>query len=154
MADVGRPSIFDWDIANVFLEQVATTTLSLKSICADESMPSVSSIFKYLKDNEEFAELYARAREAKAELLAEEILDIADDGSNDLMTIVKGDSSYDIENKEVTNRSKLRVDARKWLAAKMMPRKYGDKLDMTTGGDKIGSNIFKIQVVNPEKDEE
>src|SRR4030042_4530103 len=55
---------------------------------------------------------YAQAKKVQAECIAEEMLDIADDGSNDLMTIVKGDKEYKKDNKEVTNRSRLRIDTR------------------------------------------
>jgi hypothetical protein len=58
------------------------------------------------------------------------MIDIADDGSNDFMTITKGDISYEVENKEWTSRSKLRVETRKWAASKLKPKKYGEKLDL------------------------
>ncbi len=74
--------------------------------------------------------------------MSEDILDIADDGSNDLMTIQKGNTEYEIENKEVTNRSRLRVDTRKWLMSKMKPKKYGDKIDHTTNGKDLPSPIY------------
>jgi hypothetical protein len=89
--------------------------------------------------------MYARAKDNQADLLAEEILEIADDGSNDFMTIVKGDESYTVENKELVNRSRLRIDARKWYAAKLRPNKYGDKLDVTTDGKTINQvQIFQL----------
>jgi hypothetical protein len=97
-----------------------------------EHVPAASTIFKWLTENEDFAEQYARAREAQADTLADEILDIADDGSNDYMG---EDKAYD---GDAVQRSKLRVDARKWVAAKLKPKKYGDKLDLTSGGEKIG----------------
>lgn len=115
-------------------------------------MPAVRTILSWLLDGEkeegkqahkDFLRSYVRAREEQADFLAEEILEIADDGSNDLMTITKGDASYETENKEVTNRSKLRVDARKWIASKLKPKKYGDKLDLNhEGGQTI---VVKFQ---------
>jgi hypothetical protein len=69
----------------------------------------------------EFAEQYAHARDSQADTLADEILDIADDGSNDYMG---DDETY---NGDAVARSKLRVDARKWIASKLKPKKYGDK---------------------------
>ncbi len=76
--------------------------------------------------------------------MAEDILDIADDGSNDFMTITKGDKTYEVENKEVTNRSRLRVDTRKWIMSKMKPKKYGDKLDMTTNGKDLPTPLLQV----------
>lgn len=74
--------------------------------------------------------------------MAEDILDIADDGSNDLMTIQKGSVTYEVENKEVTNRSRLRVDTRKWLMSKMKPKKYGEKMDVTSDGEALKGNMI------------
>lgn len=104
---------------------------SLRSILLDETMPASSTVFKWLNQQPIFAEQYARAREAQADTLADEITDIADDGSNDYMG---NDDKY---NGDAVARSKLRVDARKWVAAKLKPKKYGDKLDLTSGGEKI-----------------
>lgn len=104
---------------------------SLRKITLDKNMPAASTIFKWLAENEAFAEQYARAREAQADTLADEILDIADDGSNDYMG---EDEKY---NGDAVQRSKLRVDTRKWIAAKLKPKKYGEKIDLTSGGEKI-----------------
>ena len=150
----GRPEIeFTQAIADHICEQVATTSRSLKKICQDEGMPSITTIFKWLadktdSDKQSFTEQYARAREAKADFLAEEIFEIADDGSNDFMTITKGEESYEVENKEWTSRSKLRVEARKWAASKFAPKKYGDKLDLTSDGDKLPS-AMQVTIVPP-----
>lgn len=67
--------------------------------------------------------LYASAREAQADKMAEDILTISDDGSNDTYETEDGTRT----NQDVIARSRLRVDARKWLASKMAPKKYGDK---------------------------
>ena len=82
----------------------------------------------------EFSQQYAHAREAQADKLAEEILLIADDGSNDTYTDGDGNCRTDAE---AIQRSKLRVDARKWLASKMAPKKYGDKVAIG-GADDLG----------------
>ncbi len=71
------------------------------------------------------ADLYARAREAQADRMAEDILQIADDGTRDTYIDSEGRERTD---QDVIARSRLRVDARKWLAAKMAPKKYGEKL--------------------------
>lgn len=127
---VGRPSEYDPNIAEQILEIIATSTRSIKSICSEESMPAVSTVLRWLKDVEEFRIQYTYAKECQADFMAEEMIDIADDGSNDLMTVVKGNTAYEMENKEVTNRSKLRVETRKWIASKLKPKKYGDKLEL------------------------
>lgn len=129
----GRPSLYNEEIANIICTEIATSSKSLRTICSKESMPNVSTVLNWLTKNKEFLEQYARAKEQQADFLAEEIIDISDDGSNDFMTITKGDESYEIENKEWTSRSKLRVEARKWVASKLKPKKYGDKLELDGG---------------------
>lgn len=138
---MGRPSNYNDEIADLICEKISTTTVGLNRICEADDMPCQTTVYKWLREHSEFAQKYARAHEARAHLLIGEILEIADDGTNDYMTITKGDMEYNVEDKEVTNRSKLRVEARKWIASKLLPKVYGDKLDLTTGGEKIGINF-------------
>ncbi len=129
----GRPESYSQSIADRICEQIATTQRSLRTICTDENMPSVQTVLKWLREDKNgFLAQYTRAKEEQADLLVEDMLDIADDGTNDYMTIEKGDKTYNVEDKEVTNRSKLRVETRKWIASKLKPKKYGDKLDVTS----------------------
>lgn len=110
---------------------------SLRSILSSSDMPSSRTFYKWLDEDKEKVKRYARATEIRAEAIFEDMLEIADDGTNDFMTITKGDLEYNIEDKEVTNRSRLRLDTRKWMLSKMQPKKYGDKLDVTSDGDAL-----------------
>ena len=83
---------------------------------------------KWLNRYPEFVTQYAHARNSQADHFAEEILEIADDGSNDYMTRKQGDIEVEVVNHDHIARSRLRVDARKWLMSKMAPKKYGDKV--------------------------
>lgn len=141
MADVGRPALYAQDLADKVCQRISEG-YSMRTVCAPDEMPSISTVFKWIREIPEFTQQYARATEERTEAMSEDILDIADDGSNDLMTIQKGKKSYEIENKEVTNRSRLRVDTRKWLMSKMKPKKYGDKIDMTTNGKDLPVPIY------------
>jgi len=93
-------------------------------------------VFRWLASDEAFREMYARAREAQADTLFDEILDIADDARNDWMEkrSAEGEQVGWQENGEAIRRSQLRIDARKWMAGKLRPKKYGDKLDVEHGG--------------------
>ena len=93
-------------------------------------MPDKSTILRWLDAHAEFRDQYARAREAQADHFAEEILEISDDGTNDWMRRQQGEDTVEVANHEHISRSKLRVDARKWLMSKMAPKKYGDKLEL------------------------
>ncbi|MBM7406915.1 MULTISPECIES: hypothetical protein [Sphingomonas] len=83
---------------------------SLRAICRDASMPSKSTVARWLAADEAFQELYARARELQAEALADEILEIAD-------------KAHD---RDSAAAARVKVDVRKWLASKLAPKKYGD----------------------------
>lgn len=104
----GRPSEYDEARADEICERLANAE-SLRSICLSAHMPAQSTVFRWLEQNESFRKRYACARETQAHAMADEILDIADENDDDVQ------------------RSKLRVDARKWLAAKLLPTKYGDR---------------------------
>lgn len=126
---VGRPSTFTEAVAQRICTELSEGK-SLRTICLAENMPDRTTVFDWLAKNGEFANQYARAREAQADKLAEEIIEIADDGRNDTYMTEEG---VEMTDHDVIARSKLRVDARKWYASKLAPRKYGDK--MTLGGD-------------------
>jgi hypothetical protein len=139
----GRPSDFTPELGDKICEELALGK-SMRTVCAPEGMPDMSTVFRWIRKNEEFRNQYARAKEEATDAMAEDMLDIADDGSNDLMTIVKGKTEYEVENKEVTNRSRLRVDTRKWLMSKMKPKKYGEILDLRTNGKDIPQPLLHV----------
>lgn len=129
----GRKSTFTQEVADIICERLVEGE-SLRSICSDEDMPNKSTVFRWLQVNEAFRDQYARAKEAQAEALIDEIFDIADDARNDWMEKVNQDGEVSVVlNRESVQRSKLRVDARMWAASKMLPKKYGDKLGLTDG---------------------
>ena len=136
---IGRTSNYTPELGEKVCEAISKSNRGLVSICAQEGMPGRATVHEWVLKYKDFADKYARAREDQAEFLAEEILSIADDGTNDTTQNERGS---DIENKEWTNRSKLRVEARKWIASKLKPKKYGDKLDLTTDGDKIQTPVI------------
>lgn len=107
-------------------------------------MPSAATVFNWMRTYPKFLEQYARAKQESADAMAEEIMDISDDGTNDWMEdqYMKGKSPGWKVNGEAVQRSKLRVDTRKWLMSKMKPKKYADKLDVTTNGKDLPSPIY------------
>ena len=106
---------------------------SLRGICEGADMPSTTAVKKWLikDDGGALVAQYARAREMQADTLFEDILDISDDARNDWMAREgEGAAGYAL-NGEHIQRSKLRVDARKWMAGKLRPKVYGDKVDLS-----------------------
>jgi hypothetical protein len=107
---------------------------SLRSICESPGMPSRRVIFNWLDKNEEFRAKYELARQMQVEWWAHEIIEIADDSSGDFVINERGERVVDNEN---IQRSRLRVDSRKWVMAKLHPARYGDKItaDITVKRD-------------------
>ncbi|MEN2787565.1 hypothetical protein ACFOKI_02905 [Sphingomonas qilianensis] len=101
--------------------------LSLREICRGDDVPSKKTVCQWLADDETFRLRYAVAREMQADALVDEILEISDDGTND-WTQRRGKDGEDVTalDAEHVQRSRLRVDSRKWIAARLAPKKYGD----------------------------
>ena len=91
---------------------------SLRKICKDNKMPNLTSVWKWLNNNEELSKQYARAREEQAELYADEITEISD-----------AEMPKDVFGKidaAAVNQARLKIDARKWIASKLKPKRFGD----------------------------
>ena len=130
---LGRPSEFTEETAAEICDRLCAGE-SLRTIVRDDHMPASSTVFKWLAARPEFAEQYARAREVQADAIFEDILDIADDARNDWMERRGEDDKGWQANGEHIQRSRLRVDARKWMAGKLAPKKYGDKAALELSG--------------------
>jgi hypothetical protein len=115
---------------------------SLRSVLRSEGMPSSQTFYIWIDSEESKSKQYARATSKRADAMFEDILDIADDSTNDYIETDIGDGvTVQKLNSEHIQRSRLRVDARKWALSKMNPKKYGDKVDIdhTTKGKEINS---------------
>lgn len=131
----GRPSLYTAELADRICARLAEGE-SLRAICRDDGMPCASTVFAWLDADEFFRSKYARAREVQAEMLADELREIADDGQNDWMERKNADGECIgwAENGEALRRSQLRVATRQWIASKMLPKKYGDKQQVEHSG--------------------
>jgi hypothetical protein len=112
------------EIADLICDRIAEGA-SLRQICQDANMPARSTIFVWLEEHEGFARSYTLARQIQIEDLMDEILEIADDSSNDWIDREGPDGKrYRVVNPDSIRRSKLRIGARKWLISKLMPKRY------------------------------
>jgi hypothetical protein len=145
---MSRSSEYTPEIADLICARLASGE-SLRSVCRDESMPCVATVFNWLRSQPQFLEQYARAKEESADALADEMLEIADDGTNDWMkrhTKDDEDAAW-VVNGEHIQRSRVRIDTRKWLASKLKPKKYGEKIDHTHTGPNGGPVVTRVELV-------
>ena len=131
---MSRPTLRTPELEDDILSRIACGE-SLRAICSEEAYPNVATVIRWLAADEAFAHRYARAREMQAEVLADQMLEIADDGTNDWMA--KRDKDGNLVgwqlNGEAVARSKLRLEQRRWYAEKLRPKVYGAKV--AVGGD-------------------
>lgn len=135
MAKMGRPSTYTKKMATTICSRLACGE-SLRSVCRDDDMPPMKTVYCWMSQNPDFRNQYAQAKEDGADALAEEMFDIADNGTNDWMEKhdKKGENLGYVLNGEHVQRSKLRVDTRKWYLSKIKPKKYGDKITQELSG--------------------
>lgn len=148
----GRPTTYNQETACLICARMADGE-SLRSICRDPDMPALSTIFVWVAKHQEFSEQYKLAMASRADAMFEEMFDIADDGQNDWMEIndKEGENIGWKMNGEHVQRSRLRIDTRKWALSKMMPKKYGDKvIDENEGND--GEIEIRVVRVSKNKD--
>ena len=112
MNKTGRPTIYTDDIAKAIFTRMAMGE-SVRSICRDPEMPARSTVMAWAYDHKDFSDQYERAIQIRAMSLVDEIIDIADDGSNDWMERNDPENPGYKTNGEALQRSRLRMDARK-----------------------------------------
>ncbi len=103
----GRPTDYTPELADRLCEQLADG-MSMRKVCEADDMPAKRTIFNWLRTNEEFLHQYETAKGEAADSMTDDMLDISDNLTGD------------------TQRDRLRVDTRKWVASKLKPKKYGD----------------------------
>lgn len=130
----GRPTDYTSEIAGIICERLADGE-SLRTIGCDPELPSQRTIYRWLVQHEEFRQQYARARETQADTIFDEMLDIADDATNDWMERAESKGGGWEVNGEHIQRTRLRIETRKWMAGKLRPKKYGEKLELAGSDD-------------------
>jgi hypothetical protein len=155
----GRPEMYTEDIA-AFICRELMLGKTITKICKDKRIPSMPTVFNWLNSRHklykpEFAKSYKEAREIQAEVLADQTIDIADDGSNDTyekMNPKTGKTEVFTDHDNI-KRSALRVETRKWNAAHTLPRKYSDRIQVTgsEGKDLIPTTTkIVVHFIKPE----
>lgn len=122
-------------VMEIICDRLATSSDGLRKIISEGhegyKLPALSAVCRWLNEDDALREQYAHAKAAQMDFMAEEILDIADASELDMVESPSGDMKLDGEH---VQRSRLRVDTRKWLMAKLAPKKYGDKQELNVSG--------------------
>lgn len=143
----GRPTAYTEAIGKEICDRLATPE-TLLSICKDEHIPGRTTVYAWLLSDDEqykdFQSMYARAKQLQAHTLVDEIIEISDDARYDWVERKGKDGKTDtVFDYEHLQRSRLRVDTRKWFAAKVLPKLYGEKPDESDSGEKPGFNVVQ-----------
>ena len=127
-AKIGRPTVMTPEVCEEICQRI-TRGETLSAICRDKHMPNRTSVLKCRAENSAFALRYAQARELLLDVYADDIIMISDDGTTDyVLKVGRNGHEYEAVDQEHIQRSRLRVDSRKWLLSKLRPNEYGDKL--------------------------
>jgi len=134
----GRPTTYTPELTDIICERLASGE-SLRSISRDSDMPACSTMFKWMREHEQFSKQYVKAKEESADALVEDMLDIADNQVTQPLMIdgkpveINGEVVM-VKDAVGVNHARLRVDTRKWAASKLKPKKYGDKVQQEVSG--------------------
>ena len=128
----GRPTTVDFDVCTRIFERMIVGGESLRAICRDDDFPAIGTFLRWVSAHSHLREQYDIAMQLRAEKYVEEIIEISDDATNDYMEKHGQDSVGYVLNGEFVQRSRLRIDARKWVASKLLPR-YAEKVDLNHG---------------------
>jgi len=143
---MGRPTTYNEKVVDEICRRLAAGESVLR-MCRDDHMPNPATVYGWLldtKSKQDFIDRYEAAKVVQAEVFHDELLEIADDSSQDkIETEIAGGLEGGLSivgtqtDHEHINRARLRVDTRKWIIARMNPKKYGDKMDVTSGGKEL-----------------
>jgi len=141
---MARPSSYTEEIAARICEELAHGK-SLVNICIPDDMPSDRTVYRWLDADESFRQRYARAREEQADFYAAQVIELADTCRIGKKITEKADGSEEIVTADMVERSRLQIDARKWYAGKLAPKKYGEKVAVT--GEDGGPVVFTLKKI-------
>ena len=125
----GRPTEYTDKLGDHICAMIASG-ISLTRICRDKTMPCLPVFYRWTREHPDFATRYVRAREDQADTYADESMDIADTPEEGEEVVERADGGREVRRGDMLGHRKLRVETRKWFAAKMQPKKYGDRQNL------------------------
>ena len=147
-AKMGRPTIYTQQLANLICLRIAEGE-SLREIVRSEGMPERATVYDWLLKRPDFADQYTRAREEQADTLADEIIAIADESPQTVEVRDRDGNVLDIKiDSGYVNYQRQRIDARKWTAMKLKPKKYGERVALAGDADSPIKVEAEVQAEN------
>ena len=137
----GRPSIYTKELGDSVCESISNGW-SIRTVCTEETMPGLTTVFKWIREIPEFAQQYAQACEERTEAHSEALLEMGEEA------IEKAQEVDPKASGAVVQAYKLKADNLKWSMSKMKPKKYGDRLDLTSLGEKLPTPIMNVIPAN------
>ncbi|MGJ1362879.1 hypothetical protein ACR79B_20795 [Sphingobacterium spiritivorum] len=143
------------EIVKFLLNSISTDLISLRKavITAHDHFDlkfGVSTALDWINEVE-YTEQYARAMREREEGIFDEIYDISNESNAD---VILSDKGHPVVIGEAVNRSRIKIDARKWMLGKMNPKKYGERIDVTSDGEKVVTNVINLGAgIKPKEDE-
>lgn len=133
-------------VIDEILSAIATTPKSLKTICEDiESAPTAKTFWMWMETDSALCERYTRAKAAQLEVLADQMVDLADTDRICEKVTVKADGSREVVILDQVDRSKLQIETRKWLLAKLNPKKYGERVQQDISGELAIKRVINVK---------
>ena len=135
----GRPSKYTKELGDAVCKKIGDG-FSMRTVCAPDTMPDMSTVFRWIREDDEFRKQYVLATEERTESHSEALLEMGEEAI---------EKAQDVDPKAsgaVVQAYKLKADNLKWSMSKMKPKKYGDKLDLTSGGDRLPQPIISLDV--------
>lgn len=134
---MARPSDYTPELAAKICEGIAQGK-SLRTVAREEWAPALSSVFLWLRDHKEFSDQYARACEERTEAHNEILLDLGDEA------LKEAHGADPKAANAVVSAVKLKADNLKWVMSKQKPKKYGDKVDVTSDGKQLPTPLLHV----------
>lgn len=145
----GRPSDYDPEIASEVCLRISIGSLGLRAVCdSDPRFPDPATFYRWMLSHAELREIYTRAKNEQLQILADEIQQIADELQLGEIVTLKG-NDREVKIADMLEHRKLRIESRKWLLAKLAPKKYGEKLQAEHSGE-IAVQISGMKAVRAE----
>ena len=127
---MGKAPTIKWtdELEDAICSAIAVTPKGLEHVCEENDFPNARSVYRHLIDSEAFSQKYARAREMQLQMLADQLVPLADTDRICRKRTIRADGSEEVVILDQVERTKLQIETRKWLLGKLAPKKYGEKL--------------------------